>query len=157
MSAELTYRDGVAILTLNRPKALNALNAEMIGEISNCLDEVAVSDARALLIVGGGGGKAFCAGADVSELQGKNAGEQRDTARRGQLAFAKLDRLRIPSVAVIIGVAFGAGSSWRWRAPFALRRPRRGSVCPRLSWVYFPATGELSGCRVWWALGELSS
>lgn len=103
MSAELTYRDGVAILTLNRPKALNALNAEMIGEISNCLDEVAVSDARALLIVGGGGGKAFCAGADVSELQGKNAGEQRDTARRGQLAFAKLDRLRIPSVAVIIG------------------------------------------------------
>lgn len=59
MSAELTYREDVAVLTLNRPKALNALNAEMVGEIAERLDEVAVSKARALLIVGAGGGKAF--------------------------------------------------------------------------------------------------
>ncbi|CUI70642.1 Probable enoyl-CoA hydratase echA8 [Achromobacter xylosoxidans] len=141
MSAELTYRDGVAILTLNRPKALNALNAEMIGEISNCLDEVAVSDARALLIVGGGGGKAFCAGADVSELQGKNAGEQRDTARRGQLAFAKLDRLRIPSVAVIIGVAFGGGLELAMACTFRIATPSSRLGLPEIKLGLLPGYG----------------
>jgi len=141
MSAELTYRDGVAILTLNRPKALNALNAEMIGEISKCLDEVAVSDARALLIVGGGGGKAFCAGADVSELQGKNAGEQRDTARRGQLAFAKLDRLRIPSVAVIIGVAFGGGLELAMACTFRIATPSSRLGLPEIKLGLLPGYG----------------
>lgn len=141
MSAELTYRDGVAILTLNRPKALNALNAEMVGEISNRLDEVAVSDTRALLIVGAGGGKAFCAGADVSELQGKNAGEQRETARRGQLAFAKLDRLRIPSVAVITGVAFGGGLELAMACTFRIATPTSRLGLPEIKLGLIPGYG----------------
>lgn len=125
MSAELSWRDGVAVLTLNRPKALNALNTALLGEFAERLDEVAkapAGQARALLIVGSGE-KAFCVGADVSELQGKQAEQQRETARRGQLAFARLDNLRIPSVAVIHGVAFGGGLELAMACTFRIAMP----------------------------------
>lgn len=141
MSAELTYREGVAILMLNRPKALNALNAEMVNEIADRLDEVAVSDARSLLIFGAGGGKAFCAGADVSELQGKNVSQQHETARRGQLAFAKLDRLRIPSVAIITGVAFGGGLELAMACTFRIATPTSRLGLPEIKLGLIPGYG----------------
>lgn len=141
MSVELTYREGIAVLALNRPKAMNALNAEMIGEISERLGEVAVSEAQALLIVGAGGGKAFCAGADVSELQGKNSGQQRETAQRGQLAFAKLDKLRIPSVAVITGVAFGGGLELAMACTFRIATPTSRLGLPEIKLGLIPGYG----------------
>jgi enoyl-CoA hydratase len=108
MSVKLSRRGDVAVITLDRPEARNALNAAMISRIGELIDEVAASPTRALVITGAGG-KAFCAGADVKELQGKAAQEQRDTARKGQSTFAKLDALPFPSVAVIQGVALGGG------------------------------------------------
>lgn len=141
MSAELTYHEGIAILTLNRPKALNALNAGMVREITNRLDEVSVSNARALLIVGAGGGKAFCAGADVSELQGKNADQQREIARHGQLAFAKLDQLRIPSVAIITGVAFGGGLELAMACTFRIATSSSRLGLPEIKLGLIPGYG----------------
>lgn len=141
MSAELSWREDVAVLTLNRPKALNALNAEMLGQIAERLDEVAVSKARALLIVGSGGGKAFCAGADVSELQGKKADQQRETARRGQLAFARLDGLRIPSVAVITGVAFGGGLELAMACTFRIATSTSRLGLPEIKLGLIPGYG----------------
>lgn len=108
MSVELSFRDDLAFVTLNRPEALNALSFEVLREISAAFDEVKASDARAL-VVSGQGGKAFCAGADIKELTGRDMVAQREGAVFGQSVFRKLDQLLIPSVAVIRGYAFGGG------------------------------------------------
>src|SRR6185436_18795371 len=108
MTIELKRVEEFALLTLNRPDALNALSFALIEELSRTFDEVARTDARALLITGAGT-RAFCAGADIKELTGRPLAEQKRGAERGQAAFAKLDRLPMPSVAIINGYAFGGG------------------------------------------------
>ncbi len=108
MAVELTQQEEFAILKLNRPEALNALNFETIAEISRAIDSVRERDVRALLITGEGE-KAFCAGADIKELMGQSVHEHRRTAEFGQSVFAKLDRLDVPSLAVINGYALGGG------------------------------------------------
>lgn len=104
----LERREACAVLTLDRPEALNALSFAILEAIGARLDEVAASDARALVVTGAGG-RAFCAGADIKELRGRDVMAQRRGAELGQRVFAKLDTLPMPSVAVIDGVAFGGG------------------------------------------------
>lgn len=140
MSVELGIREGIAVLRLNRPQALNALNADMIAQFSSRLDDVAASSARALLIVGDGG-KAFSAGADVKELLGQDSDAQRSTARRGQAAFAKLDSLGIPSVAVIDGVAFGGGLEIALACTFRIASGTSRFGLPEIKLGLIPAYG----------------
>ena len=80
----------------------------LIRDLGRAFDEVAAGDARALLITGAGT-KAFCAGADIRELTGRSLAAQKRDAEIGQATFAKLDRLPMPSVAIINGYAFGGG------------------------------------------------
>lgn len=108
MAIELKTIEEFALITLNRPDALNALSFPLIRDLGKALDEVAASRARALLITGAGA-KAFCAGADIKELTGRSLTEQKRGAELGQATFAKLDKLPMPSVAVINGYAFGGG------------------------------------------------
>jgi enoyl-CoA hydratase len=108
MAIQLTRTDEFALITLNRPDALNALSFSLIEDLSRALDEVARSDARALLVTGAGD-KAFCAGADIKELTGRSLIEQKRGAELGQSTFAKIERLPMPSVAIINGYAFGGG------------------------------------------------
>jgi enoyl-CoA hydratase len=108
MSIELTRIEEFALITINRQDALNALSFGLIAELGRAFDEVAKSDARALLITGAGA-KAFCAGADIKELMGRELVDHKRGGELGQLTFAKLDRLPMPSVAVVNGFAFGGG------------------------------------------------
>jgi len=108
MTIELTRVDEFALVTLNRPDALNALSFALIRDLGRVFDEVARSDARVLLITGAGQ-KAFCAGADIKELTGRTLIEQKRGAELGQHTFAKLERLPMPSIAIINGYAFGGG------------------------------------------------
>lgn len=108
MAIELTRIDEFALITLNRPEALNALSFSLLHDFSRVLDEVAQTDARALLITGAGA-KAFCAGADIKELTGRSLSEQKRGAAVGQATFGKLERLPMPSVAIINGYAIGGG------------------------------------------------
>jgi len=108
MPVEFTRREEFALITLNRPKALNALSNEVVAELDRCFTEAEASDARTLLITGAGD-KAFCAGADITEFMGRTAAEARASAERGQRTFARLDRLRLPSLAIINGYALGGG------------------------------------------------
>ena len=108
MTVELTRREEFAVITLKRPHALNALSFGLIAELGRALDEVARSDARALLVTGEGS-KAFCAGADIKELTGRSLVEQKRGAELGQSTFLKVDRLPMPSIAVVNGYAFGGG------------------------------------------------
>jgi enoyl-CoA hydratase len=119
MPVELTRTEEFALLTLNRPEALNALSFAIIGEIGARLDEVAASDARALFVTGAGD-RAFCAGADIKELQGRDMMAEKRGAELGQSTFAKLDRLPMPSVALINGFAFGGGLELAMACTFRL-------------------------------------
>ncbi len=83
MAIELTRVEEFALITLNRPEALNALSFALIADLGRAFDEVAASDARALLITGAGA-KAFCAGADIKELTGRSLAAQK--AGRGSRA-----------------------------------------------------------------------
>lgn len=108
MTVRLERRGDCALLWLDRPEALNALSFAILDEIGVRLDEVAAGDARALVVTGAGP-RAFCAGADIKELRGRDQAAQRRGAERGQAVFAKLDALPMPSIAAINGFAFGGG------------------------------------------------
>jgi enoyl-CoA hydratase len=108
MSIQTTRQDEFAVITLDRQEALNALSSAVLRELAQAFDQVAGSDARALIITGAGA-KAFCAGADIRELTGRSLSEQRRDARFGQAVFSRLDTLPMPAVAAINGYAFGGG------------------------------------------------
>ena len=108
MPVEYSQLDELALITLNRPEALNALSVQVVKDIGEAIDKAAASNARALLITGAGE-KAFCAGVDISEFMGRTVVEALEAAEFGQNTFAKLDNLRIPSLAVINGYALGGG------------------------------------------------
>ncbi|NIO40643.1 MAG: enoyl-CoA hydratase, partial [Burkholderiales bacterium] len=105
---ELSHRDEAALITLNRPQALNALSFAILDELDAMISEVARSGARVLLVTGAGG-KAFCAGADIKELRNRDLAAQKRGAENGQAILSRLSTLPMPSIAVINGYAFGGG------------------------------------------------
>ena len=106
MPVELERREGVDILTLNRPEALNALSFAVLREIEARVAEVEQGieeDGVRALLVAGGGDRAFCAGADVKELMGRTPLEHRRGLRFGQVLFERIANLPVPSAALIDG------------------------------------------------------
>lgn len=101
--------DGIAVLTLNRPKMLNALNGALLGEVDSALDALAADEAVRAVILTGAGEKAFAAGADIQELAGLSGMEGQALALRGQHIFGKLETLAKPVIAAINGFALGGG------------------------------------------------
>lgn len=108
MAVETTIKDGIATLVLNRPESLNALNERLLVDINAAIDEVEKNTCRGLVLTGAGG-KAFCAGADIPELQERSLAEHRQNVILGQSTFNRISALAVPSVAVIHGYAFGGG------------------------------------------------
>jgi enoyl-CoA hydratase len=108
MTVRLTRSDEFALLTLDRPEALNALSFATLREIDAALDEVAAGDARALLVTGAGE-RAFCAGADIKELMGRPLAQRRRDMANGQRIVSRFGTLPMPSFALINGYAFGGG------------------------------------------------
>ena len=86
MALHLTRIDELALVTLDRPEVLNALNFELLHDVGAALDQVAGGDARALLVTGAGD-RAFCAGADIKELMDRSLRAQREGAAFGQAIF----------------------------------------------------------------------
>ncbi len=140
MAVQLTYRETAAILTLDRPQALNALSFAVIADIAAALDDVAVSDARVLLITGAGE-KAFCAGADIKELRNRDLMAQRRGAELGQATFSKLERLPMPSIALINGYAFGGGLEIALACTFRLATANAKMGLPEIKLGLIPGYG----------------
>ena len=98
----------IATLTVNRPDKLNALNAALIGELGEAIDEMQSRDDVGGIILTGGG-RAFVAGADISELANVTALEGKRLARRGQEIFRRFETSPKPTVAAVNGFALGGG------------------------------------------------
>ena len=140
MVVTLSRRDEAALITLNRPQALNALSFSILDELSAALDEVAKSDARVLLITGAGD-KAFCAGADIKELRNRDLLAQKRGAEKGQAVFGKLAVLPMPSVAVINGYAFGGGLELAMACTFRLATANARLGLPEIKLGLIPGYG----------------
>ena len=106
----LLERDGaVAIVTLNRPKVLNALNNQTLAELSACMATLKADESVRAIILTGSGEKSFVAGADINELATQSPVEGQAHARRGQLIFDAIEQLGKPVIAAINGFALGGG------------------------------------------------
>jgi enoyl-CoA hydratase len=102
-------RLSMAVVTLDRPKALNALNAETLGELESVFEDVAGDPAIRVVLLTGAGGRAFAAGADIRELAAVASEEARAFSLRGQGVFRRIETLGKPVIACIQGFALGGG------------------------------------------------
>jgi enoyl-CoA hydratase len=132
--------DEFAVITLNRPEALNALSFSVVEEIDAAITKATASDARALLITGAGD-KAFCAGADINELRSLSPVEFRQQLRRGQSVLARLSELPIPSFAVVNGLALGGGMELALACTFRVASPRARMGLPEIKLGAVPGYG----------------
>lgn len=101
--------DGIGIITINRPKALNALNSATVGELAALIDEISSDSEVRVVIVTGGGPKSFVAGADITEMRPLNAMGGRAWGKQGQDVFTKLENMPQPVIAAVNGFALGGG------------------------------------------------
>jgi len=102
-------RDLVAIVTLDRPKVLNALNAETLAELDAAFEALGSDAAIRAVLLAGAGGRAFAAGADIRELAAIPADEGSAFALRGQAVMRRIETLGKPVIACIQGFALGGG------------------------------------------------
>jgi enoyl-CoA hydratase len=106
----LLDRDGaVATVTINRPKVLNALNAQTIDELRRAMLDLKQDAAVRVVIITGAGDKSFVAGADINELAAQTPTAARELARTGQHVFDIIEKLGKPVIAAINGFALGGG------------------------------------------------
>ena len=98
----------VAVLTINRPKALNALNSAVLDELNEAIDAVDLNEVRALIITGAGE-KSFVAGADIGEMSSLTKEQGEAFGKKGNDVFRKIETLPIPVIAAVNGFALGGG------------------------------------------------
>ncbi|MCD6153260.1 MAG: enoyl-CoA hydratase/isomerase family protein [Syntrophobacterales bacterium] len=105
-----TVEEGVAIITFNRPKALNAMNSEMMGELQDAVTACKDDDNVRALILTGSGEKAFIAGADITEMQNMEPQDALKFMELGHETLRLIETLPKPSIAAINGFALGGGT-----------------------------------------------
>jgi len=105
----LKIEGAIAEITINRPKALNALNTQTLKELGAVIDELAEKQEIRVIILTGAGEKAFVAGADIAEMQNKTPIEARNFARLGQKIFSAIENMPQVVIAAVNGFALGGG------------------------------------------------
>ncbi len=98
----------IGLITICRPKALNALNSAVLGELDEVLDAVDLEEIRALILTGSGE-KSFVAGADIAEMSSLTKAEGEAFGKKGNDVFRKLEKFPIPVIAAVNGFALGGG------------------------------------------------
>lgn len=99
----------VAVVTINRPEKLNALNSETLIELKKCFSELNSNDETAAVVLTGSGEKAFVAGADISELNKLDMITGKDFSEKGQDVFNYIENMKKPVIAAVNGLALGGG------------------------------------------------
>jgi enoyl-CoA hydratase len=110
----------LAVVTLDRPKVLNALNAKTLNELDRAFGELAADPAIRVILLTGAGGRAFAAGADIGELAALTAEDGRAFALRGQAVLRGIETLGKPVIACIQGFALGGGCELAMACTFRL-------------------------------------
>jgi enoyl-CoA hydratase len=138
-------RERVALLTLNRPAKLNALNYELIDRLMELLDAIERDETVRAVVLTGAGDRAFSAGADIAEFaptvrQGQEAA-LRDFVRRGQRMTSRIEAFPKPIIVAVNGLAHGGGSEITEAAPLALASDRAEFRKAEISLGFAPPFG----------------
>ena len=105
----LEKKGNIAVATINRPKALNALNSQVLEDLNELVDLVNADEEIRALVLTGAGEKAFVAGADIGEMSTLTKAEGEAFGKKGNDVFRKLETMPIPTIAAINGFALGGG------------------------------------------------
>ncbi len=133
-------QDAIGTLHINRPQALNALNADVLAELNQFFDKVPDLDIRCLIITGSGE-KAFVAGADIKEFTNQPEGHGKKVAEMGQQTFQRLQELPIPSIAAVNGFALGGGFELALACDFIIASTKARFGLPEVSLGIIPGYG----------------
>jgi 3-hydroxypropionyl-coenzyme A dehydratase len=106
---QLEPRGDIAIIKINRPEALNAVNTDVIAELSRMIDIVGADDGTKAIIITGVGEKSFCAGADIAYMVNIDPIKAEKYASSAQVVLNKIERLEKPVIAAVNGFALGGG------------------------------------------------
>src|SRR5829696_8885897 len=109
MAVDVEIVDGIAVVTMNRPQALNAFNTEQLERLGAAIRTIAQDHTVRAVILTGAGDRAFAAGADIKEMVELTAGEGLAFGRKGQALTSAIERLPQPVIAAVNGYAFGGG------------------------------------------------
>ncbi len=132
----------IATVTLNRPQALNALNKELLGEISSFLDEAKDNAEIKVVILTGSGEKSFVAGADIKEFSDFAGAQGEELARQGQeMVFDKLENFLKPIIAAVNGFALGGGLELAMAAHFRIVSDNAKLGLPEVTLGLIPGYG----------------
>lgn len=141
----LDVENGMAMLTLNRPRQLNALNYELIDRLMALLDRIEAEPAIRAVVLTGAGERAFSAGADIHQFASSvRLGVDiavRDFVRRGQAMTARLEAFRKPVIAAINGIAFGGGCEITEAVHLAIASDKASFAKPEISLGMPPTFG----------------
>lgn len=105
---EYEEKDSIAVITMNRPNALNALNSAVLDDLDHALDQIDLNKVRCLIITGAGD-KSFVAGADIGEMAGLDQQGGSAFSKKGNDLFRRIETLQIPVIAAVNGYALGGG------------------------------------------------
>lgn len=109
----------VGVITINRPKALNALNSEVLDDLNKVIDDVNVEEVRCLIVTGSGD-KSFVAGADIGEMSTLTKAEGEAFSKKGNDLFRKIETFPLPVIAAVNGYALGGGCELAMSCDFRL-------------------------------------
>jgi enoyl-CoA hydratase len=137
----LEQKNRMAILFINRPQALNALNNDTLQEINAAIQQIAADDSIELLIITGAGDKAFVAGADIAFMQNLNAIQGREFGALGQKAFMAVEALEKPVIAAVNGFALGGGCELAMCCDFRIASTRAKFGQPEVGLGITPGFG----------------
>lgn len=134
-------KERIATITFNRPKALNALNRALLNEFAAALDRVEESEDIRVLVLTGSGGKAFVAGADITEINQLSPLGAKHFARRGLEAINRLPQLTIPVIAAVNGYALGGGTEMALACDFIYAAETAQFGLPEINLGIIPGFG----------------
>lgn len=138
----LVERDGpIAVLTVNRPKALNAMDQATLAELRSAIETLNADPGVGIVILTGAGEKAFVAGADISEMVAFGPAQAEEHARKGQAAVAAFENAKKPVIAAINGYALGGGLELALACDIRLASENAQMGLPEVSLAVIPGFG----------------